>query len=377
MLKQFLLMLMLISFSFVESASANSICCQKCPSNNSKCNPPAVQPAPPTSAITICPQPEALFQLGADGKTLSPHISIPKGTANVLVAVHGYGASPLSLLALAQFFQAVKNPHTKKPYYDVILFYQWDTINCPIEAGSCGLVALLKKYVPKSVSIDLQAHSLGGPCVRWAVEQLGLGSRVNAVFLIDTLNYCLPNTLTFPVTQAVIAVLAPFILETNPLCTQALNPVPFQVDNGTCAEGNASDKPTCFFETLNANGSKYAESIKYFAMAGNVPSDGLFGVPADVGDTINALYLLHGDGGSDGVLSINCSNGVGVLESKSNFLASYGPPPNIVRPHVPHDHFTVVGLNILNVAIPPTIIVGSLPVDVQNILATWLSLVYP
>jgi hypothetical protein len=350
------------------------------PDPPSPCAIPATTPPIPTHVIGTCSQFPALYQLSANGETISPTLSIPAGAQNVLVMVHGYGASCLEMIPLAQVFQGATKPDSDSGYYAAILLFEYNPYSCTVESMASALVSLLKQKVSSSVTLDIACHSLGCPISRWAVEQLNLGASfdLNAVYMFEGANYCVPDTLTAPVVPLIVDTIELGVLANDPTCLAALAPV-FQSENGgsACNKGNASNNPPSFWNVLNtAAASPVSSTIKYFALGGNSYSDGLLGWPIGTGLAVNTIYATLGDGTSDGVLSTNSCHGLGVLEVKSDFLASYGAPPNVVRPTLHHDHLTMVGLSVLDIS-PINIATNVVPADVQSVITEWLMIAYP
>jgi hypothetical protein len=348
------------------------------PDPPAQCNIPATTPAPPTQIIGTCPNVSALYQLSSNGQSLLTKLSIP-ANANVLVMIHGFGASSLSLVPLGNVFNKAVNPNTSAGYYDAVLFYEYNAFYCTVESIAGNLLTLLKKQVPSSATLDFAGHSLGGMVGRWLIEQLDVGASfaVNAYYMFEAANYCVPDTLTAPITPLAIETLAGGVLLNDPLCLQALTPEVVNENGGAaCNVGNAGNKPLLWATINSTSASPVSSTVKYFAVGGDVPSDGLLGWPAAVGDAIALLYLSLGDGTCDGILSTDGCHGTGVLEVKSDFLASYGAPPNAVRPTLPHDHLTMVGLSVLSVS-PLRLGPGIVPSDVQEMVGDWLALAYP
>jgi hypothetical protein len=314
-----------------------------------------------------CHQEQGLFTLDADGSTLTRGVSVPDVSApRVLVVVHGYDGAKRALMPLAQFYQDARQP-SGEPYYDVVVLAQFDSLHQRVPDIAYELVRELRcalEDVPDA-RVDLAAHSMGAPVVRWAVEQVvlrdgyRLGSQVGALFLFSGANYCVPNTAAFPVGAIVMGAIA-FEM---PDCPAALTPVS-SLDEIGCSTGTACDRPTCFTRTLNGEGSPFSGSVKYYAMAGTVSKDGPHGNP--LGPYVHAVYRSHGQCPDDGVVWVDCALGVGVLDSKSDFLAMN---ESLARRRVPRDHLTIVG----QYSDGTKSWFGEIPADVQAIIMEWLA----
>jgi hypothetical protein len=337
-----------------------------------------VPPAPTSLAFNCSAQPW-LFQFINNYTALSSTLSISPSATRLLVLVHGHSGSPLDWVGVAQVFGGLINSCTNASYYDAILAYEYNSFFCTIPQMASTLVTLLvnNSAIPAGARFDVGGHSLGGPMWRQAIEIDGLGSRVDNFYSFAGNHYCVPNLIAESLVvyfASPAAVFAP----TDGLCLQAFSPVWWNVDNGNCVVGNASDFSSPFFQTLNAQGSPYASTIKYFTMAGTVFSNPPNGWPASAGLEIQLLYTADGLGPSDGVVAAISARGEDILESKSDFYGSYATSfsyPNEVAVNVPYDHITMVGISLTGDLLD--VAAGTVPSDVVSNITNWVGLAFP
>ena len=329
------------------------------------------------SEVPTCDQVQGLFTLNPNPNVplqdiLIPGINVPnKENLKILVTVHGYGTIAGSMLSVAQFFQSARYPDTNKPYYDAILLAQYNPFTTRFEDISNTLVQQLQPLADalSDVRIDFATQSLGNQLTRYAIEVVKtkykngsqLGDHVGALFSFSGANYCTPNSSTFPISQLIVAGVA----ERIPGCAAAVNPA-ILIDSGDCPVPTPiNDSPA--LQQLNSLGSPFRETIKYFSLGGNVPVDGLTGNP--FGATLGPIYDENGYIPTDGTIWLNSTLGLGILESKSNFLAEHS---DLTRKILPHDHTTMEGQH----SFEGTAFLTPLPADVQLILLEWLKVAF-
>lgn len=249
----------------------------------------------------------------------------------IALLIHGFSANARALVALGQFLSLYQPPKCCNKLYDIVLAYEYESLNSGIAEIASRLLANLIPLLQSNCDIvfDVYAHSIGGLVARHAIEQLGFGMYVDKLFLFGTPNAGIP-----------LAAVDLFRLFTPDL---AASPILIDVTEGSP-----------FLQRLNTGTSPFIQCIKYYTIAGTrfktynpvaTPLVTPFGTFNSVGEFVNTFFNTIAPGTiTDGFVTLNTVQSP-ILAQKSAFWA-FCPQAKIT---LFLDHNALVG----RISLPP------------------------